>query len=179
MRQIDPVRPNLNGRMQTGRLHGNARNSAMHDNTQLRPELAEARRKGLFNIGEASAASGVSAKMIRHYEQIGLIPAANRTFANYRIYNEADVHTLKFIKRARTLGFPIQQISVLLNLWQDMTRSSADVKRLALAHVAELENRIHEMQRMRDAINRLAEHCHGDHRPDCPILEDLAQDFHE
>lgn len=151
----------------------------MHNNIQPRPELAEARRKGLFNIGEASAVSGVSAKMIRHYEQIGLIPAANRTFANYRIYSEADVHTLKFIKRARTLGFSIPQISVLLNLWQDKTRSSADVKRLALEHAAELESKIREMQLMSDAIKRLAEHCHGDHRPDCPILEDLAQGAHE
>lgn len=150
----------------------------MRNNKQPRPEPAEARRKGLFNIGEVSAASGVSAKMIRHYEQIGLIPAANRTFANYRIYRETDVYTLKFIKRARTLGFSIQQISVLLNLWQDKARSSAEVKRLALAHVAELENKIREMQLMSDAVKRLAEHCHGDHRPDCPILEDLAQGEH-
>lgn len=151
----------------------------MRNNTQPGPELAEARRNGLFNIGEASSVSGVSAKMIRHYEQIGLIPAANRTFANYRIYSEADVHTLKFIKRARALGFSIPQISELLNLWQDKTRSSADVKRLALEHVAGLENKIREMQLMSDAIKGLAEHCHGDHRPDCPILEDLAQGAHE
>lgn len=151
----------------------------MRNNTQSRPELFEARQKGFFNIGDASAISGVSAKMIRHYEQIGLIPAANRTFANYRIYSEADVHTLKFIKRARLLGFSIPQISVLLSLWQDKGRSSAEVKGLALAHVAELENKIRELQLMSNAIKRLAEHCHGDHRPDCPILENLAQCTHE
>lgn len=124
----------------------------MRNNTQSGPELAEARRKGLFNIGQASSVSGVSAKMIRHYEQIGLIPAANRTFANYRIYSEADVHTLKFIRRARALGFSIPQISELLNLWQDKTRSSADVKHLAMEHVAGLESKIREMQLMSDAI---------------------------
>ena len=146
----------------------------MRKNTQPRPELAEARQKGFFNIGEASAISGVSAKMIRHYEQIGLIQAANRTFANYRVYNEADVHTLKFVKRARSLGFSIKQISVLLSLWQDKSRSSAEVKRLALEHVTELEEKIREMQIMSNAIKDLAQHCHGDHRPDCPIIEGLA-----
>ena len=148
----------------------------MRNNPRPRPELSEARQKGFFNIGEASAFSGVSAKMIRHYEQIGLIPEANRTFANYRIYSEADVHTLRFIKRARLLGFSIQQISVLLSLWQDKGRSSAEVKRLALEHVAELENKIRELQAMSNEIKRLAEHCHGDHRPDCPIIENLALD---
>jgi MerR family transcriptional regulator, copper efflux regulator len=146
----------------------------MRKNTQPRPELSAARQQGFFNIGDASTISGVSAKMIRHYEQIGLIQAANRTFANYRIYSEADVHTLKFIKRARSLGFSIRQISVLLNLWQDKSRSSAEAKRLALEHVAELEDKIREMRLMSDAIKSLAEHCHGDHRPDCPILESLA-----
>ncbi|HEX7028715.1 MAG TPA: Cu(I)-responsive transcriptional regulator [Gammaproteobacteria bacterium] len=148
----------------------------MRNNTQPRSQLSEARQKGFFNIGDASAISGVSAKMIRHYEQIGLIPAANRTFANYRIYSEADVHTLKFIKRARLLGFSIQQISVLLSLWQDKARSSAEVKRLALEHAAELENKIRELQAMSNEIKRLAEYCHGDHRPDCPILDKLALD---
>lgn len=164
---------NLIGIPQKSRLQGKQRYLSMRNN-RSRPELAEARQQGLFNIGEASAISGVSAKMIRHYEQIGLVPAANRTFANYRIYNEADVHTLKFIKRARQLGFSIQQIGVLLSLWQDKGRSSSEVKRMALEHVAELENRIREMQLMSDAIRSLANHCHGDHRPDCPILENLA-----
>lgn len=154
--------------------HDKQRYSSMRNNREPRPELAEARQKGLFNIGEAAAISGVSAKMIRHYEQIGLIPAANRTFANYRIYSEAAVHTLKFIKRARLLGFSIPKISVLLNLWQDKGRNSAEVKRMALEHVAELESKIYEMQQMRDVINNVADHCHGDHRPDCPILESLA-----
>lgn len=146
----------------------------MRRNNQPRPELADARQKGFFNIGEASQASGVSAKMIRHYEQIGLIPAANRTFANYRIYAAADVHTLQFIKRARTLGFSMKQIGTLLNLWQDKSRSSSEVKRLATEHVVELEGKIREMQVMTHALRQLVEHCHGDHRPDCPILDGLA-----
>lgn len=146
----------------------------MRRDNQPRPELSEARLRGLFNIGEASQASGVSAKMIRHYEQIGLIPPANRTFTNYRIYSEADVHTLQFIKRARALGFSMKRIAVLLNLWQDKGRSSAEAKRLALEHMAELDEKIRELQTMRDALSNLADHCHGDHRPDCPILEDLA-----
>lgn len=147
----------------------------MRRNTQPRPEMSEAREHGFFNIGEASDASGVSAKMIRHYEQIGLIPPANRTFTNYRIYTAANVHTLQFIKRARTLGFSMKQIGVLLSLWQDKGRSSAEAKRLALEHVAELETKIRELQAMSNTLKQLAEHCHGDDRPDCPILEDLAQ----
>lgn len=148
----------------------------MRRNAQPRPELSEARERRFFNIGEASEASGVSAKMIRHYEQIGLIPPANRTFTNYRIYSTDDVHTLQFIKRARTLGFSMKQIAVLLNLWQDKGRSSAQAKHLALEHVTELEAKIRELQAMSNALKELADHCHGDHRPDCPILEDLAQD---
>lgn len=148
----------------------------MRRSSQPRPELSEARRNGFFNIGEASETSGVSAKMIRHYEQIGLIPPVNRTFTNYRIYSEADVHTLKFIKRARALGFSIKQIAVLLSLWQDKGRSSAEAKRLALEHVAELDAKIRELQAMSGALKRLADDCHGDHRPDCPIIEDLARD---
>lgn len=179
MSHIAHIQTNLNGISQKRRLHANKRYSSMRNNTQPRPELSEARQKGFFNIGDASEISGVSAKMIRHYEQIGLIPAANRTFANYRIYSETDVHTLKFIKRARLLGFSIQQISVLLSLWQDRERNSAEVKRLALEHVAQLENKIRELQVMSNEIKRLADHCHGDHRPDCPILENLALCEHE
>lgn len=141
---------------------------------QIRPELADAKGQGFHNIGEASALTGVSAKMIRHYEATGLIPAASRTFANYRLYNDADVHRLRFIKRARNLGFSMKQIEQLLGLWSDPGRSSAEVKQLALAHAAELEERIREMQAMQRTLQSLAKHCHGDQRPDCPILDDLA-----
>lgn len=147
----------------------------MRNDKTPRPELADARQQGLLNIGEAAAASGVSAKMIRHYEKIGLIPPAGRTFANYRIYSPASVHTLQFIKRARTLGFSMKQIAVLLDLWQDTSRNSAEVKKMAMTHVAELEKRILEMQAMSNALKQLARRCAGDDRPDCPILEDLAQ----
>lgn len=140
-----------------------------------RPELSEARERGLHNIGEASALAGVSAKMIRHYESIGLIPEAARTFAGYRLYSDADVHRLQFIKRARTLGFSIKQIEALLSLWDDRSRASADVKRLAKAHAAELAQRIDEMQAMQRTLETLARRCHGDNRPDCPILDDLAK----
>lgn len=140
-----------------------------------RPELSEAREQGLHNIGEASALAGVSAKMIRHYESIGLIPEAARTFAGYRLYSDADVHRLQFIKRARTLGFSIKQIDALLSLWDDRSRASADVKRLAKAHAAELAQRIEEMQAMQRTLETLARRCHGDNRPDCPILDDLAK----
>ncbi len=140
-----------------------------------RPELSEAREQGLHNIGEASTLAGVSAKMIRHYESIGLIPEAARTFAGYRLYSDADVHRLQFIKRARTLGFSIKQIEALLSLWDDRSRASADVKRLAKAHAAELAQRIEEMQAMQRTLETLARRCHGDNRPDCPILDDLAK----
>lgn len=140
----------------------------------IRPELGDAKARGLHNIGEASALSGVSAKMIRHYEATGLIPPANRTFANYRLYSEADLHRLRFIRRARTLGFSMAQIAQLLGLWSDPGRSSAEVKQLALAHAADLEARIGEMQAMQRTLKSLARHCHGDERPDCPILDDLA-----
>lgn len=139
-----------------------------------RPELSEAKGQGLHNIGEASAQTGVSAKMIRHYESTGLIPPATRTFANYRLYSEADLHRLRFIKRSRTLGFSMKQIEQLLGLWSDPGRSSAEVKQLALAHARDLSNRIAEMQAMQRTLERLAQHCHGDDRPDCPILDDLA-----
>lgn len=141
----------------------------------VRPELAEARERGLHNIGEASALSGVSAKMIRHYEAVHLIPQAARTFAGYRLYSDADVHRLQFIKRARTLGFSMKQIEALLGLWDDRSRASGDVKRLAKAHAAELAQKIEEMQAMQRALETLARRCHGDNRPDCPILDDLAR----
>lgn len=137
-------------------------------------ELSDARQQGFFNISEAAEATGVSAKMIRHYEKIGLIPPVERTFANYRIYSESDLHTLRFIRRARDLGFSMKQIHTLLGLWQNRARSSREVKSVALEHVRELELKIREMEAMKKALETLAAHCHGDHRPDCPILEDLA-----
>jgi MerR family transcriptional regulator, copper efflux regulator len=140
----------------------------------LRPELADARQQGFHNIGEAAAATGVSAKMIRHYERAGMIPPAQRTFAGYRLYGDADLHRLRFIKRARLLGFPVKQIELLLGLWNDRQRSSAEVKALALAHATELRSRIAEMQAMQRTLESLARDCHGDDRPECPILDDLA-----
>jgi len=127
-----------------------------------------------MNIGQAAAASGVSAKMIRYYESIQLIPAGKRTDAGYRIYGENDLHTLRFVKRARLLGFSLEQIRDLLSLWQNKARASADVKTIALGHVAELNQRIAELTEMRDTLQTLASCCHGDHRPDCPILQNLG-----
>jgi MerR family copper efflux transcriptional regulator len=127
-----------------------------------------------MNIGEASSASGVSAKMIRYYESIDLIRPPLRTDNNYRVYSDEDVHTLRFIKRARTLGFSIEETSALLTLWHDRSRSSADVRAIAVAHVADLERRIAEMQGMAETLRHLVHCCSGDHRPDCPILNDLA-----
>ncbi|WP_417580542.1 Cu(I)-responsive transcriptional regulator [Pelagibacterium sp.] len=127
-----------------------------------------------MNIGQAAAASGVSAKMIRYYESIGLISPADRTQSNYRVYGTNDVHTLRFIKRSRTLGFSMDETATLLGLWQDRSRASADVKRIAIDHVAELEHKISELQEMADTLKHLAHCCSGDDRPDCPILSQLA-----
>ena len=127
-----------------------------------------------MNIGDASAASGVSAKMIRYYEQIGLIRPAARTESGYRVYSPSEVETLRFIRRARDLGFSVEEMGTLLALWQDKARESADVKRVALQHVAEIEKRIVELEGMARTLRHLAGHCHGDERPDCPILDDLA-----
>ncbi|SDE27994.1 Cu(I)-responsive transcriptional regulator [Belnapia rosea] len=126
-----------------------------------------------MNIGQASAASGVSAKMLRYYEEIGLLPKAARTGAGYRVYSAKDVNTLRFIRRARDLGLSIERIKLLVGLWQDRERSSADVKRVAIEHVAELDAKILELTAMRETLQELADACHGDHRPDCPILHDL------
>lgn len=136
-------------------------------------ELSDAKEQGFYNIGQAAAASGVTAKMIRHYESIGVIPAPDRTFSNYRIYSQNDVHTLQFVRRARLLGFSMKQIQTLLGLWQQH-RPSKEVKRLAMEHVRELETKIKEMEAMKRTLESLAHHCHGDHRPDCPILDDLS-----
>jgi MerR family transcriptional regulator, copper efflux regulator len=128
----------------------------------------------MMNIGEASRASGVSAKMIRYYESIGLIPPASRSGNGYRTYGERDVHTLGFIKRARRLGFSVEQIGRLVHLWQDQGRSSAEVKTIAMDHVGELRRKIDELEAMCRTLEHLALNCHGDHKPDCPILDDLA-----
>lgn len=127
-----------------------------------------------MNIGQASRHSGVSAKMIRHYESLGLVPGVARSQAGYRQYDEATVHTLRFIRRARDLGFDTREISTLLQLWRNMRRSSAEVKRVALEHAADLQRRIAALQSMQRTLTRLAQCCHGDQRPDCPILDDLA-----
>lgn len=137
-------------------------------------ELAQAKGAGYFNIGQAATATGISAKMIRHYESIGLMQRANRTFANYRIYSPSDIHTLQFIRRARGLGFSMKQIEALLGLWQNRSRASSQVKKLAQQHVDELDARILDMTEMRATLLKLVTHCHGDHRPDCPILADLG-----
>ena len=128
-----------------------------------------------MNIGQAAAASTVSAKMIRHYEALGLLPKAPRTESGYRQYDEASVHTLRFIRRARDLGFAIKEIAALLGLWRNRRRASADVKRIAMAHADDLQRRIDEMQAMQRTLQHLAHCCHGDERPQCPILDDLAR----
>lgn len=128
-----------------------------------------------MNIGQAAQASGVSAKMIRHYEDIGLIQKAKRSLSNYRTYTSNEVHTLRFIKQARSLGFSMQQIGALLKLWQDRRRPSRKVKELVAAHIQDLEVRIQELKAMKQVLSTLAQHCHGDDRPDCPILDGLEK----
>ena len=130
---------------------------------------------GPFNIGDAATRSGVNAKMIRHYESLGLLPKISRTDSGYRQYTGNDVHTLRFIRRGRTLGFSMAEIAELLKLWQNKRRESLQVKRLAAAHIQDLDRKIEEMQSMRAVLSRLVRHCHGDHRPHCPILDDLGQ----
>jgi MerR family copper efflux transcriptional regulator len=125
-------------------------------------------------IGQAATLSGISAKMVRHYESLGLLPRVVRTDSGYRQYSEAEVHTLRFIKRARDLGFSMAEIAELVALWQNRRRASANVKRIAQQHVADLTQRIEAMQAMQRTLNQLLHHCHGDERPDCPILDDLA-----
>jgi Cu(I)-responsive transcriptional regulator len=127
-----------------------------------------------MNIGEAARASGVSAKMIRYYESTGLTVPAQRTDGGYRAYGLDDIHVLRFVRRARDLGFSMADIARLLGLWRDRSRASADVKRIALDQVAELRRKIVEMQEMAGTLERLAAHCQGDDRPDCPIMDDLS-----
>lgn len=129
-----------------------------------------------MNIGEAAKASGVSAKMIRYYESINLLKPGKRSAAGYRLYVDQDVHRLRFVKRARKLGFSLAQVHDLLSLWQDQERASADVKAIATEHVAELNQRIRELTEMRDTLQHLARACHGDQRPDCPILHSLEHE---
>lgn len=128
-----------------------------------------------MNIGQASRASGVSQRMIRHYERIGLVPAAARRESGYRDYDEADVHRLRFIANARDLGFPIADIGALLELWNNHARSSGEVKSLVNAQIEELGRKIERLEAMRSTLLDLAERCHGDDRPDCPILHCLAR----
>jgi Cu(I)-responsive transcriptional regulator len=126
-----------------------------------------------MQIGQAAKASGISAKMIRHYEAIGLLPAAGRRDSGYRDYSNTELHKLQFIRRARDLGFSIDQIRMLLKLWSDRNRSNTEVKALALAHVAELEEKVKHLREMSDVLSHLAEACDGDGRPDCPIIRGL------
>lgn len=139
------------------------------------PELAIAKAQGLYSIGRAAEISGVTPKMIRHYESLGLIPKAARTAGDYRVYTAAEVHTLRFVRRARSLGFSMDEIAGLLSLWRNQRRASSEVKRLALKHIAELDSKIEELKSVRTALADLAAHCHGDQRPDCPILDDLGR----
>ncbi|MFC3284946.1 Cu(I)-responsive transcriptional regulator [Litchfieldella rifensis] len=129
-----------------------------------------------MNIGDASRLSGVTAKMIRYYEEVGLIPAPLRKANDYRHYRSHDIHLLRFIRRARDLGFTLEQTRQLITLWEDHERSSAEVKRIAIDHIAELNDKIRQLEAMRETLVELAENCHGDHRPECPILRDLADE---
>jgi MerR family transcriptional regulator, copper efflux regulator len=135
---------------------------------------ATAIRIGL-NIGEAAAASGVTAKMIRYYESIGLLSPAERSDAGYRKYGDKEIQILRFIKRARDLGFSIERIRSLLALWNDRSRRSADVKKLAQHYISELDRDIVKLQSIRDQLQHMTDCCHGDNRPECPIIDDLAQ----
>ncbi len=127
-----------------------------------------------MNIGEAAVSTGVSAKTIRYYESIGLIPPALRTSSGYRKFGPSDIDTLRFIQRARSLGFPVKDVARLLNLWQDRSRASASVKDMALEHICEIDRKVAELRSMRDTLLDLTERCHGDDRPDCPILDGIA-----
>ena len=131
-----------------------------------------------MNIGEVAEATGLPAKTIRYYENIGLIEPAARSVGNYRLYDDRQIQTLRFIQRARQLGFSIKEVAELVTLWRDQRRASADVRRLAKARLGEIDARIAELQRIRRTLEGLVERCHGDHRPDCPILDELAEEIH-
>lgn len=127
-----------------------------------------------MNIGQAAKQSGLSTKMIRYYESTGLLAAANRSDSGYRLYSQNDLHTLEFIKRSRDLGFSLEEVGKLLALWQNKERASAEVKTLAREHIGILDQKIQELTELRETLNVLVDHCHGDDRPDCPILNRLA-----
>lgn len=129
----------------------------------------------LYNIGQASNLTGISAKMIRHYEEVSLIPRASRTLSGYRIYNQHNIQTLLFIRHSRDLGFSIKEIANLLSLWTDKSRLSRDVKKLSIKHIAELDQKLHLLNTMKSELLLLVDCCHGDERPECPILEELAR----
>ena len=129
-----------------------------------------------MNIGEAASISGVNSKMIRHYESIGIIPKASRSDAGYRVYSEADVNVLAFVKRSRSLGFSMKEIKKLVGLWRNRSRASSEVKALAVTHIKEMETKIEELQVMVKTLRHLAKSCHGDNRPDCPIIDGLSHD---
>lgn len=146
-------------------------------NTSIRKpalELADAHAQGMHTIGETAKLTGLTAKMIRHYETLGLVTPTDRTQTNYRVYQTRDIHLLRFIKSARDLGFSMKQIATLASLWQNKDRSSAEVKTLAMEHIEEMDERIHSLQKMRKALSDLAGRCHGDDKPDCPILDAMA-----
>jgi MerR family copper efflux transcriptional regulator len=136
---------------------------------------APAANGGPYNVSEAGRRSNVSAKMVRHYESLGLLPQVPRTDAGYRQYTDREVHTLRFIRRARDLGFSMAEIGELLALWQDRRRPSSSVKRIASGHVAALDAKMAEMAAMRKTLQHLVQCCHGDDRPECPILDELAK----
>ncbi len=140
----------------------------------MRPTPANEKPETDYTIGDAAVASGLSVKKIRHYESLGLIAKATRSNGNYRVYSQNEVHTLRFVHRARGLGFSLLEIETLLGLWKSKRRSSQQVKELANKHIAELDTKIEELRSMRAALAALAHNCHGDHRPDCPILDDLS-----
>jgi MerR family gold-responsive transcriptional activator of gol and ges genes len=127
-----------------------------------------------MNIGEAAKTAGVNTKFIRHYETRGIIPKASRTETGYRVYSENDVHVLRFVKQARSLGFSLAEIKKLVNLWRNKNRKSEDVKSITMKHIEALDAKIRELESIKRALENLAHHCHGDNRPDCPILEDIA-----
>lgn len=129
-----------------------------------------------MNIGQAAKASGVNAKLIRHYESIGIIPKAARSESGYRKYSENDVHVLAFVRRARSLGFSMKEIKKLVSLWRNRSRASGDVKNMTLTHIKNLDEKIRDLQAIRATLAKLAHNCHGDDRPSCPILEDIANE---
>ena len=129
-----------------------------------------------MNIGQAAKASGINSKLIRHYESIGIIPKAARTESGYRIYSDTDINILTFVRRARSLGFSMKEIKKLVSLWRNRSRASADVKAMTQSHIKALEEKIHELETLKNTLQHLARNCHGDNRPDCPILQNLAGD---